>query len=465
MNSMHPRHALALLSLSLSAPISASAQEPFAPDSAVKAILADRVASKRGMGFVVAILERGKAPRIHTAGTSGVDGLALDANTVFEIGSITKVFTGTLLSEMVAKGEVKLDDPISKYLPATVRVPSRKGREITLLDLATQSSGLPRLPGNLRPASAANPYADYTVQNLYEFLSGYTLTRDIGSEYEYSNLGVGLLGHVLSLRAAKSYEALVRERVLAPLGMNDSGIELGAPMKSRLAQGFNAQGVLMQPWDLPTLAGAGALRSTAGDMLKFLAASLDSTTAPLGAIMSRARESRHAADRPGNRIGLGWHIVDVFGSTLTWHNGGTGGYRAFIGLDDARHRGVIVLSNSTVSPDDIGFHLLEPKVPLDFPAAPPPERKAIALDPFRLDPLVGVYELAPNFQLTITKEDGKLFGQATGQGKVQLHPESETKFFLRGIDAQVSFVKGADGKVNELILHQNGANIPGKRVQ
>ena len=462
---MHLRHALALLSLSLSAPLASSAQAPFAPDSEVRAILADRVASKRGMGFVVAILERGQAPRIHTAGTSGISGLALDANTVFEIGSITKVFTSTLLSEMVARGEVKLDDPISKYLPKTVRVPSRKGRDITLVDLATQSSGLPRLPGNLRPTSAANPYADYTVENLYEFLSSYTLTRDIGSQYEYSNLGVGLLGHVLSLAAGKSYEAIIRERVLAPLGMNDTGIEIAAPIKSRMAQGFNAQGALMQPWDLPTLAGAGALRSTAADMLKFLAASLDSTTTPLGGIMSRTRESRHAADRPGNRIGLGWHIVDVFGSTLTWHNGGTGGYRAFIGVDDARHRGVVVLTNSTVSPDDIGFHLLEPKVPLDLPVAPPPQRKAIALDPFRLDPFVGVYELAPNFQLAITKEDGKLFGQATGQGKVQLHPESETKFFLNEVDAQVSFVKGADGKVNELILHQGGANIPGKRVK
>jgi CubicO group peptidase (beta-lactamase class C family) len=181
--------------------------------------------------------------------------------------------------------------------------------------------------------------------------------------------------------------------------------------------------------------------------------------------MARTRESQHAADRPDNSIGLGWHIVKVFGTTITWHNGGTGGYRAFIGLDEARNRGVVVLSNSVISPDDIGFHLLEPKVPLDLPPAPPPARTAIALDPFRLDPLVGIYELAPNFRLAISKENGKLFGQATGQGRVQLHPESETKFFLKEVDAQVSFIKGSDGKVNDLILHQGGANIPGKRVE
>src|SRR5687768_4364969 len=193
------RKILASLALSVVSASVARAQE-FAPDSTVRRILADRLASGRGMGFVLAVVERGKAPRYYSTGTAGVAGVRLDSTTVFEIGSITKVFTSALLADMVQRGEVKLDDPISKYLPKAVRVPVRKGKEITLIDLATQSSGLPRLPSNLKPASVANPYADYTVANLYEFLSGYTLTRDIGSQYEYSNLGVGLLGHVLSLR-------------------------------------------------------------------------------------------------------------------------------------------------------------------------------------------------------------------------------------------------------------------------
>ena len=443
---------------------SAGAQE-FAPDSTVARILAGRIAAKRGTGFVVALLEQGKAPRVHVAGTSGVESLALDTSTVFEIGSITKVFTSVLLADMVARGEVKLDDPIAKFLPPGVRVPSRNGKQITLRDLATQSSGLPRLPTNLRPASIANPYLEYGPKQLYEFLGSHTLTRDIGEKYEYSNLGVGLLGHVLSLRAGKSYEALVRERVLTPLGMASTGVALSPSMQSRFARGFNAYGEAMQPWDFAALAGAGALRSTAADMLRFLAASLDSTVSPVAKLIARTKAAQHEADRPGNRIGLGWHIVDVFGSTLTWHNGGTGGYRAFIGLDDARHRGVVVLANSTISPDDIGFHLLEPKVPLDLPPTPPPARTAIALDPSRLDALVGVYELAPNFRLAITKENGALFGQATGQVRVQLHAESDTKFFVAEVDAQISFVRGADGRVNELTLHQGGANIPGRRVR
>jgi D-alanyl-D-alanine-carboxypeptidase/D-alanyl-D-alanine-endopeptidase len=442
----------------------AQAQE-FAPDSSVRRILADRLASGRGMGFVLAIVERGKAPRYYATGASGVAGVRLDSSTVFEIGSITKVFTSALLADMVERGEVKLDDPISKYLPKTVRVPARKGKEITLLDLATQSSGLPRLPSNLRPASVANPYADYTVANLYEFLSAYTLTRDIASQYEYSNLGVGLLGHVLSLRGGKSYETLLKERILDPLAMHDTGIGLSASMESRMAQGFNANREPMTRWDLPSLAGAGALRSTASDMVKFLSASLDSSSSPLGKILSRIQVSQRPADRPDNTIGLGWHIVKVFGSTLTWHNGGTGGYRTIVGLDAANGRGVVLLTNSNMSPDDIAFHLLEPRVPLETAVVTPQSRKAVSLTEKDLEPLVGVYELAPAFRLTVTREGTNLYGQATGQARFQLLAEAPLKFFLRVVDAQVTFVAGPDGKVNSMVLHQGGANIPGKRVQ
>lgn len=352
------------LSVALSAAfVTEAAAQLSVSDSAVNAILADRIARKRAMGLVVVTLDEGKAPKIYTAGVSGLAGVPLDGNTVFEIGSITKVFTNTILADMVRKGEVSLDDPVAKFLPARVHVPERNGRKITLLDLATQSSGLPRLPTNLNPADATNPYADYSITQLYEFLSSYVLTRDIGAQYEYSNLGMGLLGHVLSLKAGKSYEALVKERVLDPLGMSSSGITLTPSMKSHMAQGFNAYGTPVPLWDLPTLAGAGALRSTANDMLKFLAANLDSASTPLGKAMAMAHEPRKAIGG-NNSIGLAWNTVDLFGTPVTWHNGGTGGYRTFIGMDLKNHRGVIVLSNSTISPDDIGFHLLVPQIPL-----------------------------------------------------------------------------------------------------
>jgi len=433
------------------------------PDATLNAVIQDRVASKRSVGLVVGVLEKGKPAQVYSAGSSGSPA-ALDGNSVFEIGSITKVFTTAILADMVRRGEVKLEDPISKYLPASVHVPSRAGKQITLLDLATQSSGLPRMPNNFKPANSANPYADYSVQQMYDFLSGYTLPRDIGSQFEYSNLGVGLLGHALSLRAHKSYEALVTERILKPLGMNDTRITFTPAMMGHLAVGHTATGVVVSNWDLPTLAGAGALRSTVNDMLKFLRANLDSTLGPVALDLARAHSAIRDADQPGMRIGLAWLTLSPFGTPITWHNGGTGGYHSFIGFDPTNNRGIVILANSTASIDDIGLHALEPRIPLSVVTAPK-NRTEIAVDPSKLDAYVGVFELAPNFSIAITKEGAALFAQATAQPKFPLFAESETEFFLKVVDAQVSFVKDASGRVDSIILHQGGANIPGKRIK
>lgn len=432
-------------------------------DSAIAAVLKERIGSKSGVGIVVATIEKGKPAHLVTVGTTGSPA-ALDGNTVFEIGSVSKVFTTAILADMVRRGEVKLDDPIAKFLPSTVHVPSRAGKQITLVDLATQTSGLPRLPGNLKPASMVNPYADYTVQQMYDFLSSYQLSRDIGSQFEYSNLGVGLLGHVLALRAGKSYEALVTERILQPLGMRDTRITLTPSQKAHLAVGHDDAGKPVGNWDLPTLAGAGALRSTGNDMARFLAANLDSTLGPAALDLAAAHSPLRNTDTPQMRIGLAWLTLNQFGNPLVWHNGQTGGYHSYIGIDRFNNRGVVILANFSKSIDDIGFHWLDERMPLAVPVVAK-ARTEISIDPAKLDPYVGVYELAPGFSITITKENGALFIQATGQPKFQLFAETETDFFLKVVDAQLTFVKSPSGKVDQVILHQNGANIPGKRVQ
>src|SRR4051812_4779329 len=147
-----------------------------------------------------------------------------DGRTVYEIGSITKVFTSLLLAEMVRDGRMALDDPVQKYLPDSVKMPQKGERPITLQDLATHTSGLPRMPTNFNPKDPANPYADYTVDRLYEFLNACHPARAPGEAYEYSNVGVGLLGHVIARRAGKEYETLLRERVTRPLDMSDTRI-------------------------------------------------------------------------------------------------------------------------------------------------------------------------------------------------------------------------------------------------
>src|SRR6266705_1789465 len=358
-------------------------------DDEVRAILRDRIdVAKKGVGIVIGLVDE-KGIRIISYGKPNkTSDQTVNGDSVFEIGSVTKVFTATLLADMVERGEVSLSDPISKYLPKSVKTPARNGKEITLLDLSTQTSGLPRLPDNFAPKDVQNPYADYSVEQMYAFLSGYTLTRDIGSKYEYSNLGVGLLGHILTLRAGKDYETLVRTRICQPLKMDNTRIKLTPEMQAHLAMGHNPALLPVPGWDLPTLAGAGALRSTVNDMLKFVSANLGLTKSPLLAAMQMAHQSRHDTGMPDLEIGLNWHILKKFNTVIVWHNGGTGGYHSFIGFDPKARKGVVVLSNSTNDIDDIGRHLLVSEYPVvKFEA--PKERKAIKLDPRMLDAYVG----------------------------------------------------------------------------
>ncbi|MGD8276530.1 MAG: serine hydrolase domain-containing protein [Gemmatimonadota bacterium] len=359
----------------LCAPAALAAQTGSPPDSAVRAILEQRVASGRSAGIVVGLLAADGTARFFTAGEAGPGKRPLDRNSVFEIGSVTKVFTGTLLADMSIAGDVALDDPVREHLPAGVTMPSRNGIEITLAHLAAQTSALPRLPTNFRPANMADPYADYTADRLYEFLSGYALTRDPGAQYEYSNVGVGLLGHVLSLVAGEPYGELVRQRILDPLGMAHTGIALTPWMRAHIVAGHNALGDTVPLWDMGVLAGAGALRSDAEDMLAFLGANVRPDPGRLGRAMMLAHAPRAGAGSPAMAIGLAWHRLNLGGDTLVWHNGGTGGFRSFAGFRPSTGAAVVVLTNSGgQGSDDIGFHLLNSAFPLEQPERGDPGR-------------------------------------------------------------------------------------------
>jgi serine-type D-Ala-D-Ala carboxypeptidase/endopeptidase len=441
-------------------PLPGAAQFP--TDSAVRTIIKQRVDDRRSPGIVVGLLEPDGKTRVVAYNERTHGEPVFDARTLFEIGSITKAFTGALLADMVARGDVKLDDPVAKFLPPTVRMPARAGKQITLLDLATQSSALPRLPANMKPANSANPYADYTVDQLYEFLGSHELRRDIGAQYEYSNLGFGLLGHVLALRAGQSYEALVRERILAPLGMNNTSITLSAQQRALLAPGHNIGGDTVANWDLPVFAGAGALRSNVEDMLTFLQANVNPHAGNAPRI-----HGAHVARKPaGNNmeIGLGWHIMKRPDRKIVWHNGGTGGYRAFAGFDPETRRGVVVLTNSAEGQDDIGFHLLDNSLPL-APSTARAQRTAIDLAADVLQRYVGEYELTPALKMVVTRSDAALYGALTGQGAIRLCPESQTEFFLKEVDAQIKFNINAAGAVESLTLFQNGQTITARKVR
>jgi serine-type D-Ala-D-Ala carboxypeptidase/endopeptidase len=426
-------------------------------DKDIREVLRDRVTvSKTHQSIVVAITNENGTRFVSYGKTAQTPNAKnADENTIFEIGSITKVFTGTLLAEAVKRGEAQLNDPVSKYLPKNVKTPTYGGKEITLIDLATQSSGLPRLPANLAPKNSQNPYADYTLAQMYEYLSSYQLTREIGIKYEYSNFGLGLLGHILSLRAGKSYEDLVKTSILQPLAMTKTTITLSRGLKSSMAQGYDENGEPISNWDLPTLAGAGALRSTAKDMAKFVAANAGLLKSDLSGVFMVAHQPRRKASE-NMKIGLAWQILPLSTGDIVWHNGGTGGFRSFAGFSKAKKIGIVVLSNSAESVDDIGFHFLNKEIPLTK------VKPFVTVSQKILDEYVGSYELALNAIFTITRRQDKLFAQLTGQPQFRVFAETENKFYYKVVPAQLTFNRGTSGKIESLTLSQNGDKIARK---
>ncbi len=269
-------------------------------DSLAQPLIEDGTA----VGFVVGIVRDGQTQIFGYGETVKGSQTVPDGDTLFEIGSISKVFTCSLLADMVERGLMKLDDPVQQYLPDDVKMPVAEGQPIKLVDLATHTSGLPRLPDNLRPADLTNPYADYGDQQLFAFLNGHKLSRPPG-KYEYSNLAMGLLGAVLARRAGTSYEQLLTDRITGPLAMNDTRITLDEAHRKRLATAYSFALEPVKSWDFQALAGAGAIRSTARDILKFAAANFDGSDAPLAKAfrLAQTKALRHRG-RSGDRTGL-----------------------------------------------------------------------------------------------------------------------------------------------------------------
>jgi D-alanyl-D-alanine-carboxypeptidase/D-alanyl-D-alanine-endopeptidase len=430
----------------------------------LKTLLLNRTdENHKAVGIVVGLVDA-TGERFLAAGATAPGGkVAPDADTVFEIGSITKVFTSLVLADMVGRGEVKLDDPVAKFLPPTVKVPERDGRQVTLIDLSNQVSGLPRMPDNFKPADMGDPYIDYGPPQLYEFLSRYQLPRAIGEKYEYSNLGVGLLGHALALRAGMSYEELVRRRVLEPLGMTDTAITLPERLKARLAAGTGPNLSPVKNWNFDAIAAAGALRSTARDMLKFLGAAMGLRDTPLRAAFDLMIKTERQTGTPDLTIGMAWHIWRKYGTEIVWHNGGTGGYRSWAGFAPDKKAGVVVLCNTSFGVDDLGCWTLEPKWPVAR-FKPTVARAAIELDEKALQAFAGEYQLEQGVTVVITLSGGKLHVKAPGQAEAIYLAWSPTEFFRPG-GREITFYKDASGAVTGFVLYSEGLDHEAKKIK
>jgi serine-type D-Ala-D-Ala carboxypeptidase/endopeptidase len=366
---------------------------------------------------------------------------------ISEIGSVTKLFTALLLADMANRGDAKLDEPVGDLLPPGTRVPSRNGREITLCDLASHHSGFPRRPTNLTPNDPADPYAHYTADHLYEFLANYELTRTPGDTYEYSNLGVGLLGHALVLRAGNT-----RTRILAPLGMDDTVITIPHRLVDRVAIARDDTLDPVPAWSLGILGGAGAFRSSPSDLLLFLDALCDRDS-PIASMVSPL-----IAARAQGGMELGPPHPD--GGIANSHWGGTGGSRCFVRCIPAWKRGVVVLSNAGIDAIvDLGVHVLDNRFATHW------YRTETAVDPRTFARLVGRYQAGPNTVFEVTTRDNRLYVRLSGQNDLRAFPMSEWHFFYKIVNAQLTFEPGSNGRAARLVLHQNGSDQIAERIE
>ncbi len=444
-------------------------QVPDRPE--IRRILVQRIDEQhQARGIVVGLVDASGRRVVSYGVRDQGDNRPLDGRSMFELGSMTKVFTSLILADMAEHREVRLDDPVAKYLPAASKVPERGGKQITLIDLATHTSGLPRLAANMSPKDLANPYADYTDQQLLQFLAGYQLPRDIGAQYEYSNLGGGLLGYALSRRTGMGYEALVKQRITRPLNMRSTSITLTPDQKARLEKGHDASLRPVANWDFQdATAGAGALRSDADDILTLLEAEIGFGSKALAPAMQDQLKPRRPTGIPNTEIALAWHITTTPKGPIVWHNGGTGGYRTIMAFDPKARVGVVVLADTETlaGVDDIAFHILAgtPLAQPPGPPKPPVLRHEIPVDAEVMRGLAGHYQLTPQLIAEVTVQDGQMFIQLTGQGKAPVYFEGPNRVFWKVVDAQANFETDADGHGVAMVLHQSGQTLRAPRLK
>lgn len=322
-------------------------------------------------GMVIGLLDRQGSHVISSGGLGDGSGREVDGDTVFELGSVTKPFTVLLALDAERRGEVRLDDPVARHLPNQVKMPVFEGKDITLGHLAAQDSGLPFHPGNLNDwekkgmtiQEALRTVNAYTAEDLYWFLPNCTLNVSPGMQFEYSNVGMALLGHALELKTGQSYEKLVTSRLCRPLGMEETRITLTAEMQTRLARGHLADGSPGENLKMQVLAPAGALLSTTNDMLKFAAANLQFSRSELSPLLARMQVRLHKGAARFGATAMPWFDEDVYrppGSDVMGHSGGGFGYLAFIGFDLKKKRAVVVMSNQmALRGPAVGWTLLQ----------------------------------------------------------------------------------------------------------
>ena len=430
-------------------------------DVSIRRMLETRIdVQKRATGIVVGLT----SPLGHRTIVYGVRSLRdhrpVNARTVYDIGSLTKIFTALILAQDVERGHLKLDEPVADCVPQSSGfLAPTSGRAATLADLATHTSGLPLRPDNLVSKNPDDKYAGYTTEDLLAFLSTFKPERPPGAAYDYSNVGYGLLGLALSRCDGADFATLVRDRITRSLGLADTALTPTPGMLKREAAGYGMDFRPVPHWHLGALAPAASLRSTADDLLKFLDAAIGLKRSRMTASFKEMTAiERPGGMQPATSIALGWNIYRDGSREIVWKNGNVGGYRAFMGYEAKSRIGVVALANMQTAEgaDDIGLHLLDPTYPVDLTAPRP--HHIVTIDPAILDRYVGTYRFSQTDMVTVRRDSDHLVVIAQGTDALAVAPEGHDRFYLKLVDAQLTFRAFVCGRATELVWNQNGAD-------
>lgn len=377
-------------------------------------------------------------------GKAHANGRAVDEHTVYEIGSITKVFTSLILGVLVSKDEVFLEDKVYKYFPSKKGIPKGNFNNITLGSLSDHTSGLPRMPPEFKPSNPNNPYLDFSFKELSHYISAAKISEKVGSKYLYSNLGYAILGYALSSHTNLTYEELLTSFITEPLDMSETRVTLDSEMSNNFAKGHRF-GSEVNNWDMSAMISAGGIFSSTSDLAKFIYSYLGYSNIDLQNSMELTIMPRHNMAH-NRQVGLGWHIASKGNRCLVIHGGLTGGYSSFIGFIPESGKGVVVLSNSDSSIDDIGFHLLNPQYDLREVKSP---KESISLSNNVLESYVGTYSWPPYNKIIVSLEQGVLYAKINNFSKIQLYAKTSTEFYTTTSLAEFRFqiIEASDQKL------------------
>jgi D-alanyl-D-alanine-carboxypeptidase/D-alanyl-D-alanine-endopeptidase len=433
-------------------------------DAELQRLIEARVREQKWATGIVLGITRPGGRRVLSHGTMAADDRRpVDARTVFEIASLTKVFTALLMVDMERRRQIDMEAPVSACLPqGAVSIPERDGRKITFIDLATHTSGLPLRPPNLRSQTASDKYAGYTAEQMYAALSSHALDRDVGGRFEYSNWGYGLLGHALARCAHKDYGPLIRQRITAPLGMNSTLMYPTPAMRKRMAVGHDSELVRVANAGHGVLDPAGSLYSTADDLMTFLELFLERRKSGVGAAAGKMLDTARPTEDPQTQIALGWRISTHGDRRIVWSNGRADGYRSYMGYDPQSRVGVVALANAATNMgvDDIAQYVLDPTL------QPVRAHPRVDLSVELLERCVGRYRFDDGKEMTITRVGGRLISQMTEQGPAPLYAAGESTFHPEDIEARIEFDPPSAERrhARTLTLYQDGNSWHASRV-